>query len=107
MAYFSKEMERLAKAGFPREQYDLARCYESGLGIKLNEKAAVKWYENAANGGHPGAKVRLAIDHLSRRDYRDTNLRRAYQYLTEARAAGYNAAEIDRLISTIPAEYRK
>ena len=41
-------------------QYDLARCYEQGVGVEKDWERAEYWYKKAEGKGHPKARERLA-----------------------------------------------
>lgn len=51
-------LRRAARLGEPRAQYDLARAYEYGVGVRRNRRAAASWYRAAAG------TVPLAADAL-------------------------------------------
>lgn len=54
--------ERAAHTGFAPGVYELARCYEYGVGVDPDVRkagAAVLWYERASELGDPFASVRL------------------------------------------------
>ena len=48
--YF-KKTQTLADLGDPNEQWKLARCYESGVGIEKNYELAAKYYRMSAIQG--------------------------------------------------------
>lgn len=54
--YFKKA---LAVCDQPDCQYDLARCYEQGLGVEKDLAQAEYWYKKAEESGHPKARERL------------------------------------------------
>ena len=45
-------------------QYNLALCYENGIGVDKDPAEAVKWYQKAANQGN--AKAKEALQRLGR-----------------------------------------
>jgi uncharacterized protein len=49
-----------ALKGDIQAQYLVAQAYELGLGSKQDFKQAVRWYNKAANQGHPESQYRLA-----------------------------------------------
>lgn len=51
----------LAEAGNPEAQFNLGLMYHSGLGGRINEHEAVRWYKKAAQNGYPKAQEFLAI----------------------------------------------
>ena len=50
----------LAEKGDARAQYNLGLLYASGLGVRHDYQAAVKWHRMAAKQGHAGAQGELA-----------------------------------------------
>lgn len=50
---------KAAEQGEADAQYRLGTCYANGDGVETNEAEALKWYHNAAEQGHEGAKGRL------------------------------------------------
>lgn len=46
-----KSLLHRAEHGNPRAGYELARCYELGVGVEQNDSLAVKWYRLAAEAG--------------------------------------------------------
>ncbi|MDH5633697.1 MAG: sel1 repeat family protein [Gammaproteobacteria bacterium] len=46
-----------AKAGDPTAQFVVARRYEKGLGTEQSSDKAMHWYKQAADNGHPLAKL--------------------------------------------------
>ena len=51
----------LAEAGNPEAQFNVGLMYHSGLGGRINEYEAVRWYKKAAQNGYPKAQEFLAI----------------------------------------------
>ena len=49
-----------ANKGDVQARYLLGRMYEEGEGVSKDEAAAVKWYRQAAEAGHPVSQRRLA-----------------------------------------------
>lgn len=60
-AAYSKELKAKAESGDMAAQYDLALCYQSGSGIKKDEKRAALWFIRAAAQGHEEAKAILGM----------------------------------------------
>lgn len=50
---------KAAEQGEADAQYRLGMCYANGDGVETNEAEALRWYHNAAEQGHEGAKGRL------------------------------------------------
>jgi TPR repeat protein len=57
----------LAERGDPEAQYRLAQRYSTGQGVPRNLNEAVRWYLEAANGGHGLAGYKLAHLYLKGR----------------------------------------
>ncbi len=57
----AKIMTRAAERGLPAAQYQLAKYYENGTGVAVNETEARRWTERAANGGNRRAMHNLAM----------------------------------------------
>lgn len=55
-----KWLRPAAAQGLPLAQTMLGLAYESGKGVRRNEKLAAKWYEAAADHGDPAAQSKLA-----------------------------------------------
>ena len=51
----------LAEQGHPIAQFNLALLYHSGLGVELDEAAALKWYEKSARNGYYKAQEYMAV----------------------------------------------
>lgn len=60
-AAYSRELKAKAESGDMAAQYDLALCYQSGAGIKKDEKRAALWFMRAAAQGHAEAKAILEM----------------------------------------------
>jgi TPR repeat protein len=54
-------IRRYAKVGDPNAQFALGTLYRSGLGVRKNERAAVRWFEKAAQQGLADAQYNLGI----------------------------------------------
>ncbi|MCZ7607579.1 MAG: sel1 repeat family protein [Planctomycetota bacterium] len=50
---------KAAEAGHPDAQKDIGHAYRGGLGVKRNEKEAVRWFRKAASHGGPEAQFSL------------------------------------------------
>lgn len=56
-------MKQAANRGLPAAQYQLAKYYEKGTGLAIDENEARRWTERAANGGNRRAMHNLAMFH--------------------------------------------
>ena len=54
-------LKKAATKGNVDAQYNLAICYENGVGTKKDYTQAAKWYNKAVAQGHTDAKYNLAI----------------------------------------------
>jgi len=50
-----------AQAGDAQAQFNLALMYHGGLGVAVDEVAALRWYKKSAQNGYPWAQEYLAI----------------------------------------------
>ncbi|MCF6292103.1 MAG: peptidoglycan-binding protein [Robiginitomaculum sp.] len=60
-------MQQAANRGLPAAQYQLAKYYENGTGLAVDEEEARRWTERAANGGNRRAMHNLAMFHAEGR----------------------------------------
>ncbi|XP_014246724.1 uncharacterized protein LOC106665065 [Cimex lectularius] len=56
-----KHFMHSSKLGYPPAEYNIALCYERGIGIKQDFAKAAKWYEKAASNGHTTAMYNLGV----------------------------------------------
>lgn len=73
--------QQLAAGGNAAAMHNLAVMLEKGTGAERNIKAAITWYERAAEAGYQKSRISLAFAHMNRRDY--TNARRWFQKAAE------------------------
>ncbi len=57
----AKVMQQAAEKGLPAAQYQLAKYFENGTGLPIDEREARRWTERAANGGNRRAMHNLAM----------------------------------------------
>ena len=50
---------KAAEQGDMEAQFELAQCYDNGLGVEINDETAFKWYKLSADQGFPKAEYRL------------------------------------------------
>lgn len=53
----AKYYSKAAAQGFGQAEFSLARCYEYGIGVPLDLKQAVAWYQRAAQHGEGAAQA--------------------------------------------------
>ena len=58
-SFYSKELEKYAKAGNADAQFHVGECYFNGNGVSKNLKKAAKWYDLAVAQKHEDAKKAL------------------------------------------------
>lgn len=56
-----KLFQKAAEAGQPDAQFNIALCYELGVGTKVNNEQAKKWYQLAANSDLQDANFRYGF----------------------------------------------
>lgn len=61
---------KLAKNGNPLAQFKLGSMYESGQGVKQDDKQAIEWYQKSAAKGHQPAKNRLTFMEIKKSGYK-------------------------------------
>ncbi len=79
--YFTKA----SKLGYADAHWRMALLYEQGHGVEKDEEKEVHHYEEAAIGGHPGARLYLGIY-----EYSNNNLDRAVKHWIIAATQGYD-----------------
>ena len=55
-SFYSKELEKRAKSGDTRAQFELGNCYLTAKEVNKDTKEAAEWYLKAMSQGHEGAK---------------------------------------------------
>ena len=58
-SFYSKDLEKRAKGGDARAQFETGNYYFTGLGVKTDHETAAEWYEMAMKQGHEDAKVKF------------------------------------------------
>jgi uncharacterized protein len=89
------EVTTLAKEGNPEAQMRLGVLYSTGLGgVKMDKKAAVKWYEKAAAQGFPMAVWNLGFMYV-RGEGVEVDYKKARELFQKAAEAGLTEAQYD------------
>ena len=57
--FYSKTLEKTAKEGDARAQYETGNAYLSGNSVKKDTETAAEWYLKAMSAGHEGAKEKF------------------------------------------------
>ena len=58
-SFYSKMLEKTAKEGDARAQYETGNAYLTGNGVKKDNETAAEWYLKAIQSGHEGAKEKF------------------------------------------------
>ncbi|XP_058801552.1 uncharacterized protein LOC131670178 isoform X2 [Phymastichus coffea] len=72
--------------------FNLALCYELGLGTSKDYSKAVQYYNQAADRGHPDAMYNLGVFHAQGKGGLKINLDIAHQLFTAAAQKGHSQA---------------
>lgn len=83
-----------ALKGDAKAQFNLANCYNKGIGMARDAKMAVKWYTASAVQGNPEAQNALALCY-ERGTGVDRDAKAAFAWYTRAAAQGYALAEFN------------
>ena len=60
---------KAAVSGSASAQFNLALCYDGGLGVERNEMEAFRHYKLSSEGGLPQAKYNVAVIYLLNNEY--------------------------------------
>ncbi len=90
--YYRTQLERRAARGKAESQYELAKCYYYGLGMRRNSIQAAAWFRLAAAQGHAEAQTALGIMYVTG-DGVPQNYELAVKLLREAAQKGIEAAQ--------------
>lgn len=83
----------VAQQGDPRAQYLLGYMHEKGQGGERNFEAAARWYQQAAEAGHPQSQYRLAVGYLCGVGGLPKDEEKAAAWLRRSAEAGYPKAQ--------------
>ena len=61
LSNFAKKQMGKAKYGDVEAQFNLALCYQSGIGVQQNQLEAIKWYGKAVEQGYANAQHNLGV----------------------------------------------
>ena len=86
----------LAEQGSTRAQHYLGEMYSHGHGVPRHSETALRWYEEAAQGGHRGAQVQLASLFFAGVEGIAPDLAKAHAWLSVAAANGDQDAALQR-----------
>ena len=78
----------LAEKGDARAQYNLGLLYASGLGVRHDYQAALKWHRLAAGQGHAGAQNELAQMYVKGQGVQPDQVRAYVWYSVAAESLG-------------------
>ena len=52
-------LEKAARQGLPKAQYEFGNCYDHGFGVDKDHEKALYWWQRAANQGYAKAQEKL------------------------------------------------
>ena len=81
-SFYSKMLEKTAKDGDARAQYETGNAYLSGNGVKKDNETASEWYLKAMAAGHEGAKEKFYTFYSKQLEKRAKNGDAEAQYQT-------------------------
>ena len=81
-SFYSKMLEKTAKDGDTRAQYETGNAYLSGNGVKKDNETASEWYLKAMAAGHEGAKEKFYTFYSKQLEKRAKNGDSEAQYQT-------------------------
>ena len=88
---FQQYMVAARDYGYPEAQFEVARCYQNGMGVEKSEENAVVWYKKAAEQGNAEAQCALGECYQQA-----GNAEMAFQqYMVAARDYGYLEAQFE------------
>ncbi len=90
----------IAKEGVVGAQFLLGACYESGEGVELDMKEAVKWYRKAAEQGHAEAQFNLGVCYNNGEGV-EKDSTKAVEWFQKAAANGNEKAEAALALETL------
>jgi TPR repeat protein len=105
------QLLRAAQAGLAVAQYDLAVCYERGVGTQRDEARSVVWLERAALQGYVDAEYKLGHAYRTGRGVTVDKARACGWYLKAAKHGDtqgqHNIANCYRLGDGVPKDLRQ
>ncbi|MBU5613211.1 tetratricopeptide repeat protein [Geomonas azotofigens] len=89
-----KTIRKLAEQGNPEAQMKLGVMLSSGVGVPLDKKEGLTWYEKSANQGYAPGQWNLAFAYI-RGEVVPQDFKKAFGLLQLAADAGYDSAQYD------------
>ncbi len=89
-----KRLRVQAEQGDPQAQFNLARIYDEGDGVKQDTAEALRWYRKSAEQGLPIAQVRLGAMYYNG-DGVPQDAREGVRWWREAAVGGSNLAKFN------------
>ncbi len=71
-----QKLKKKACTGDAEAQFELARCYDTGNGVKKDSAEAAKWYRMAAERGHADAQLNVGSWKVAEEELESINRRR-------------------------------
>ncbi|GFO55676.1 hypothetical protein GMSM_26830 [Geomonas sp. Red276] len=88
------QVKQRAEQGDAAAQSKLGVLYSSGVGMRMDKKEAVKWYQKAADQGYPVGQWNLAFMYV-RGEGVEADLVKARELFTKAAETGFANAQYD------------
>lgn len=90
---YSSQLLRTANSGNAKAQYNLALCYEEGLGIEIDYDKAYQWYAKSDKNGYAEATYKLGL-YMVNGCGCDMNCGLGLMYLRNAASRGSSNAKL-------------
>jgi len=90
---YSDDLFNRATAGDVQSQYEMGRVLFSGAGIDKSVTMAQKWFQRAADQGHPGAQFFLGSILLDKKNCAKPDPQLGFEWMLKAANAGEPMAE--------------
>lgn len=84
-----ENQKRLAEAGNPREQFNVALGYDRGLGVSVDKKMAISWYKRSAAAGYAPAQHNLAYAYCNPGEGVHVNKMEAVKWFKKSAEGGF------------------
>ena len=85
-------VQKAAKGGDAKAQFNLGSMYDQGRGVAKNERKAVEWYQKAAAQGNASAQNNLGVMYSQGRGVAKDE-RKAVEWYKKSAAQGHEAAK--------------
>lgn len=89
---YAKAMQEYKKVDDPRAMYQIGYMYDHGEGVPQDNKAAVEWYQKAAEKGHVKAQYRLGLFYATGTGV-EKNIKEAEKWYRKSAGQGFRPAK--------------